>query len=238
MGKISVCIATYNGEKYISEQLSTILPQLSIEDEVIVSDDNSTDRTLEIISGFNDSRISVFLNSKEKGYTSNFENALQHTNGEYIFLSDQDDLWLNDKVSRCILALQDYDLVVSDAIIIDERKDIISDSFFSKRRHYFSFLGNLYKFGYLGCCFAFKNRVLKKALPFPRNRKYCTHDNWIFLIASLHFKTKILTEKLVLYRRHDANVSTGGFVNETSVFFKLKYRVYLIGFLIMSAFKT
>lgn len=119
---ISVCIATYNGEKYIKEQLLSILPQLGKKDEVIISDDHSTDNTLDIVKGLNDNRIKIVMNNREKGYTSNFENALSYAIGDYIFLSDQDDIWMSNKVDYCIAELKEYDLVVSDAILINSKR--------------------------------------------------------------------------------------------------------------------
>ena len=194
---ISVCIATYNGEKYIKEQLLSILPQLGKKDEVIISDDHSTDNTLDIVKGLNDNRIKIVMNNREKGYTSNFENALSYAIGDYIFLSDQDDIWMSNKVDYCIAELKEYDLVVSDAILINSKGEKIDDSFFYKRNVYYTWLGNIFKFGFLGCCMAFKMNVLKKALPFPKKHLYCTHDNWIFLVAQSFYKVKISHEKLI-----------------------------------------
>lgn len=228
---ISVCIATYNGEKYIKEQIDSILPQLSNNDELIISDDNSTDRTIEIIQQINDSRIKIFFN-KEKGYTSNFENALKKVNGDIIFLSDQDDIWTSNKVEVCKNQLNNFDLVVSDCKIINDRNEIISDSYFEIRSVKKTALGNIFKFSYLGCCLAFRSEILKKALPFPSNRELCTHDNWLFLVGSFLFKHKVLKDKLIFYRRHESNVSTGGLISTTSTFFKIKYRIYLCFFLI------
>ena len=88
---ISVCIATYNGEKFIKQQIDSILVQLFDGDELLISDDNSTDRTVEIIKQIADSRIKLFFN-KEKGYTSNFENVLKQVSGDIVFLSDQDEI--------------------------------------------------------------------------------------------------------------------------------------------------
>ena len=95
---ISVCIATYNGEKYIREQLDSILPQLGLDDEVIISDDSSTDNTLKIIEEYNDCRIKIFSNNKFYSPILNFENALKKAQGDFIFLSDQDDIWKSNKV--------------------------------------------------------------------------------------------------------------------------------------------
>ena len=130
---ISVCIATYNGEKYIMDQVSSILPQLSEEDEIIVSDDGSSDKTLEILDSFSDSRIKVFTHIKEanpffKGAksiyaTSNFENALSKCNGDIIFLSDQDDVWYPDKVKTCLDLMNKY---VCHSTYIQHSKNLVT----------------------------------------------------------------------------------------------------------------
>ena len=225
---ISVCIATYNGALYIKEQLNSILPQLSDNDEIIISDDHSTDDTLQIIRSINDKRIKIFINQGEKGYTPNFENALQKALGEYIFLCDQDDIWMENKVSYCINELQSYDFIVSDAVIINSDGQATKDSFYKERIVYKSLIGNIYKFGYLGCCMAFKRNILEKVLPFPHNHQYCTHDNWIFLIAKSFYKSTISNEQLIKYRRNSTNSSTGGFSKSSTLSFKIAYRLYLV----------
>lgn len=105
MGKISVCMATYNEAKYIREQLESILCQLSEDDEIIVSDDGSTDGTIDIIMSYHDNRVKVLHHISSPGSsfvkaTRNFENALLHAHGDYI-LADQDDVWHKNKVSVC-----------------------------------------------------------------------------------------------------------------------------------------
>jgi glycosyltransferase involved in cell wall biosynthesis len=232
---ISVCIATYNGEKYIKEQLFSILEQLGKDDEIIISDDCSTDNTIGIIEKLSDSRIKLFFN-KEKGYTSNFENALKQVTGDIVFISDQDDIWNPNKVRVCLEELKSVDLIVSDCQLINSTNEIISDSYFELRGVKKSSWGNLIKFSYLGCCLAFRSEILKKALPFPSNRQFCTHDNWLFLVGSFLFKHKVLDDKLIYYRRHDGNVSTGGLISATSRWFKIKYRIYLCFFLIKRSF--
>lgn len=233
---ISVCVATFNGEKYIQEQIQSVLPQLSEQDEIIISDDHSSDCTIKVIDDIGDSRIKVFMNQYEKGYVSNFQNALRHAAGEYIFLCDQDDIWLDNKVRHCMDLLQHYDFVVSDAIIINKDKEIISQSFYTERRIFSSLIGNILKFSFLGCCMAFKKDILQKALPFPVQHKYCTHDNWLFLVAKMFYKVKITPEKLILYRRHTSNASNGGFNSQTSLSFKITYRFYLIFHLLKLVF--
>lgn len=225
---ISVCVATYNGEKYIKEQLLSILSQIGLNDEVVVSDDHSNDSTIDIVKSLNDKRVKIIYNEGNRGYTSNFENALKHAKGDYVFISDQDDIWSKYKVDVCMQYFNKYDFIVSNAFIVDGNGTLINDSFFECRKPYKSFLGNIYKFGYLGCCMAFKKEVIRKAIPFPVNRKMCTHDNWLLLVGKMFYKVKILDEQLIYYRRHSNNVSDGGFGNRTTLFFKMKYRLYLL----------
>lgn len=127
---ITVCIATFNGEKYIREQLNSILFQLSLQDEVIVSDDGSTDNTISIIKSFNDKRIKIIDGVYRHSPTLNFENALKEAKGDYIFLADQDDVWKDDKVKICLKWLQHYDCIISDAEVTDENLKITSPSLY------------------------------------------------------------------------------------------------------------
>lgn len=225
---ISVCIATYNGERFIKRQLESIISQLSAEDEIVISDDGSTDGTLDVVKAMSSSLIKIYHNTNEHGYTSNFENALNHATGDYIFLSDQDDIWAPDKVKICMHYLQKYDMVITDAEIVDAEGRIIYPSFFKQRRPYRSFLGNIFKFGYIGCCMCFRRIVLDKALPFPKNYKYSTHDNWLAVVSMLYYSSKVINDKLVLYRRHDKNASNGSVNLHKSICFRLAYRMYLL----------
>lgn len=227
--KISVCIATYNGQKYIREQILSILPQLSVNDEVVISDDSSSDSTLSIIEEINDKRIRIYKNSGEQGYTSNFENALKHSDGDVIFLCDQDDVWANDKVQVMLHDLEKADMVISNATVVDSEMKVLYNSFWSISFPHKSFWGNWLRFGYLGCCMCFKKNLLKKALPFPNNHKYATHDNWLCLVGLLYFKVYYESRCLIFYRRHADNTSSGRVKkSNTSLFFKLSYRVYLL----------
>lgn len=167
---ITVCIATFNGEKYIREQLNSILFQLSLQDEVIVSDDGSIDDTISIIKSFNDNRIKIIDGVHRHSPTLNFENALKEAKGDYIFLADQDDVWKDDKVKNCLKWLQHYDCIISDAEVTDENLNITSPSLYQLMNIKSGRVYNiLYKNGYTGCCMAFTRRVKDAALPFPKD---------------------------------------------------------------------
>ncbi len=203
---ISVCMATYNGAKYIKQQLCSIISQIGEGDEVIISDDGSTDSTLDTIRSMADGRVRIVKGPCRQSPTQNFENALSHAKGDYIFLADQDDVWLPGKVSTCMKWLNRYDCVVSDAEMADESLRVIEKSYYSVHhtkpgRWYNLFVKN----GYMGCCMAFTRRVLDAALPFPNG--IAMHDLWIGNVAAFRFSARFIGEALVTYRCHGGNVS-------------------------------
>lgn len=224
--KISVCLATYNGEKYIKEQLNSILPQLSIDDEIIISDDNSTDSTLGIIEGLKNDKIKIFTNKLGKGYSKNFENAINQASGDVIFLSDQDDIWMEDKVKKMLAGLDKSHLVISDALISDVNLNPTLGSHFKLHNVKTGFLHNWIQTRYIGACMAFKKEILKKILPFPSNQKLCAHDYWIANVGEFYYTVFLINEPLIKYRRHDSNASTGGNKSDNSLSHKIKVRLY------------
>lgn len=241
---ISVCIATFNGEVYIREQLDSILIQLGQNDEVIISDDLSTDTTLDIVRDYKDPRIKILSTNKRLGTVLNFEQALASSQGEIIFLCDQDDIWELNKVSKSLIELETCDLLVSDCFIIDSRNTIICNSYFLKRNSGPGLLKNIYKNTYLGCCMVFRRKILKFALPFPSQVNM--HDEWIGLIAQVFFHIKFTSEKLIRYRRHGKNASPelnkSCFSWQKRIWIRLYKLAHLIWryllFLIHSSFKT
>jgi len=224
---ISVCIATYNGEKYIKEQLDSILSQLNINDEIIISDDHSTDRTLDLIRKFEDPRIKIFLNTNQKGYSKNFENAIRRTSGDIIFICDQDDVWMKNKVDVMLKALLNAPLAMHNASIVDENLSSINGSSHFDLYHVKKgFLKNFLKTRYIGACMAFKKEILQKALPFPANQKLCAYDYWLTLIAEYYYKVELVPQQLIKYRRHGNNASTGGVKSKNSFGKKINMRIY------------
>ena len=222
---ISVCMPTYNGEKYIKEQLDSILSQISVDDEVIISDDSSTDKTLEIIKSYNDFRLKVLENNHFKSPIFNLENALKQAKGDYIFLADQDDVWYPNKVEKLLLCLTDYDCVVSDATVVNSDMTVIHESFMAINHSRKGFVNNLIKNGFLGCCMAFSSSLLKIVLPFPKNIPM--HDSWIGLNATLKGKVLFLDEPLIYYRRHESNASCSSEKSKNTLSTKIKHRYNL-----------
>ena len=206
MKKISVAMATYNGEKYIKEQIESILVCLGNEDELIISDDESTDSTLNIIKSFNDKRIHL-INGPKKGIKQNFANAIENTSGEYIFLADQDDIWNENKVKDVVKCFEKEKctLVVHDAEIVDEKLNVIKDSYYKYRNSGKGIIKNIYKNTYIGCCMAFSKEIKKYILPIPNDIEM--HDQWIGVLNDKYGKTYFLEEKLIKYRRHSLNNS-------------------------------
>lgn len=206
---ISVCMATYNGERYIRQQLDSILSNLSKEDELIISDDGSTDATVSIINKYmiKDHRIRLVMGPK-RGLVANFENALRYAKGQYIFLSDQDDIWSDNKVSVVMRYLKksSVTMVVHDCNIIDEEGNVIDSSFFGLRNSASGFMHNLIKNSYIGCCMAFKRDLLDVALPIPPDIPW--HDEWLGLINEIIGETIFIPNILFSYRRHKDNVSS------------------------------
>ena len=197
---ISVCVATYNGAEYIEAQLQSILAQLSKKDEVIVSDDGSTDGTLDIIRGLHDKRIRI-LEQPHVGVTRNFYAALDEAKGEYIFLADQDDVWLENKVSRCVECLRKYDLVVTDAKVTDAALKVVEESLFAVLKSREGLWKNWFACTFYGATMAFSRSVLEAARPYP-SVKTIAHDWWIGMVAEMTGKVCFLPEAYVLYRRH------------------------------------
>jgi glycosyltransferase involved in cell wall biosynthesis len=220
---ISVCIPTFNGERFIVQQLDSILIQLLPDDEIIISDDSSTDRTTDIIKAYNDHRIRLIENCKFKSPVFNLENALKLAKGDYIFLSDQDDIWHKDKVKIVLGYLTKYNVVVSDCNLINEEGIETNSSFFTLNNSKAGLMHNFIKNSYLGCCMAFDRKILKSVLPFPQH--IAMHDIWIGLISELTGKPVFIPEKLVSYRRHSLNFSPTSEASKFSIWYKINYRL-------------
>ena len=222
--KISVCMATHNGAPYLKEQIDSILLQLKENDELVISDDGSTDDTLEILQTYHH-RIKILPPQKFDNPIKNFEYALDHCQGDLIFLADQDDIWYPEKMQAMTEALHDCELVVCDCRLVDQDLNVIAPSFFEMNRSGQGLINNFIKSSFVGCCMAFHRKVLLKAIPFPD--QIFMHDQWIGLIAQKYFKVTFIPQILVDHRRHSKNFSTTGSVSKNSLGKKLISRVKL-----------
>lgn len=208
---ISVCMAAFNGERYITAQLLSIQSQLAPGDEVIVVDDASTDGTRDCVRALGDDRIRLIEHSQNLGVARTFENAIREASGEILFLSDQDDLWVAKKIAVMLRAFQLFpavEVAVSDAALIDENGALLGKSYYAQRGKFrSSVLANILRCSYLGCTMAFRSRIRAKILPLPTGVDVL-HDLWIGAVNSLSGgKTLYLDHPLVLYRRHEGNAT-------------------------------
>ncbi len=218
---ISVAMATYNGEKYIKEQIDSILLNLKEMDELIISDDGSVDKTLDIIKSYDDGRVRI-VKGPRSGVKQNFANAIKNCNGKYIFLSDQDDIWEKNKVEKVLEVFEKKgcSLVIHDCVVIDNQYKILYDSFFKIRNSKKGVLKNIWKNSYIGCCMCFEGVLKDIVLPIPNNIEM--HDQWIGVLAEKRGNGCIfINDKLIQYRRHDENVSE---MKHHSIFIMLKNR--------------
>jgi len=237
---ISVCMATFNGEKYLKRQLDTILQQLGRDDELVISDDSSNDRTVDIIKSYGDRRIVLLEENHFNSPVFNMQNALKRAQGDYLFLADQDDVWLPGRVEKAVEQLQNYDLVVCNAFIVDENEKIIHESYFDWKGSAPGFFRNLKKNSFIGCSLAFNRKILNAALPFPK--KISMHDVWIGLVAECTGKVLFLNERLMYYRRHDDNFTasvhkTDDRLSDFSLSYKIRYRLLLFFYVMKRCLK-
>lgn len=206
---ISVCMATYNGSRYIERQLRSILCQLAQADEVILVDDHSSDATLDVVEKVGDRRIKIYRNEFNEGVIRTFERAIKLASGDIIFLSDQDDIWYPEKVKEFMEIFDscpDVTLVLSDAKIINDVDEVVAESFFKGLGKFSPGIWhNITKNKYMGCTMAFRRSMVDKLLPFPEGIPM--HDVWIGCINSMYGTPYFLDMPVMAYRRHSYNAS-------------------------------
>lgn len=224
---ISIAVASYNGEKYIREQLDSILNQTIQDFEVVVCDDASTDRTWSILEEYKekDKRFRIYKNEVNLGFKKNFEKAISLCKGNYIALSDQDDIWTNNHLEVLSNLIGDDFLACGNSQIVDsngidkgydlkqlERFEIIPQNNLDLL-YRILFFGNPFQ----GACMLVKKQFLDKALPIPENVGY--HDAWFSAMATIQNGFKYTTEIINKYRQHETNV-TSYFNKEKNIILK------------------
>lgn len=208
--KVSIAMAVYNGIKYIREQVDSILCQLSLADELVISIDPSSDGTEEYLreTYINDSRVILTKNPSTSGVVHNFQNALSKTTGDIIFYSDQDDIWDKNKIELVLkeFANPEVSVVFHDCRLIDGENNVIGQSTFDLRGGpRCSVLGNLYRLSYIGCAMAFRAKYKSLILPIPTI--YRSHDWWTGCICGCYGKMIAINKQLISHRIHAGNVT-------------------------------
>ena len=215
MEQIDILLATYNGEKYLKEQIDSILNQTYKNIRLVISDDCSKDSTRKILKEYEtDERVEIHYQNNNQGYVKNFEYLLKQVTSDFYMLSDQDDVWLPEKIEKTYYTLleKNADLVFGDLEVVNENLKTIYPSFnkfmlLDRRiRKYI----DSYRLNYLyncitGCTVMAKKNMIKKILPFPSKSKYVAHDHWMGIIISLNGKVAYMPEKYIKYRQHGNN---------------------------------
>jgi len=228
MMKTSVALVTYNSEKYLREQIDTILTNLQTGDEIVVSDDGSSDSTLAILNEYSlkDHRVRIFQ-IPHSGCNANYENAISHCTGDVIFLSDDDNVWMNGKVAKVLKAFEDHPevwFIQHDCLVGDSSLKVISDSYYRDRKAKPGLFRNIMKTSYGGSLIAFRKELTKRILPFPKKMPFF-YDEWIGLEATKHGKVLFIADKLSIWRRHEGSASTGYISPDGQVVAKKKKKI-------------
>lgn len=209
MPLVSIAVCTYNGEKYLQEQLDSLLHQTHTNIEIIIVDDGSKDSTMTILNEYktNDNRIKIFQNEENLGFVQNFSKAISLCSGDYIALADQDDIWAKDKIEKFLANIGSNILIYSDAILMDEYGYPLDQQLIRPERILLS--GKPNKAFFFGNCISgntlmFKRELVPYLLPIP-NVSY--HDIWIAFVASSIGTIDFTEEPLTYYRRHNEQIT-------------------------------
>lgn len=221
MIRASVAMAVYNGEKYICQQIDSIINMMALNDELIISYDISTDNTLQIIKNYekNDSRIHVVYDSGHS-VEENFNNAVANCRGKYIFLADQDDIWINEKLNVMVEFFKNHTdcvVLISDAYITDGSLSN-NERIFSRLNTSPSPVRNIIRGTYLGCQMAFDSRIKNYVWPVSVNPAL-PHDLWLGVFGSFYGDVELLNMPLIVHRIHDGNYSKSSKMNIIGVIF-------------------
>jgi glycosyltransferase involved in cell wall biosynthesis len=237
---ISVCMATYNGARYVHEQVASILPQLGPSDELVVVDDCSRDETTRVLRAVADPRVRIHLNESNRGVVASFEIAMLMARNEVLMLADQDDVWLEGRVQALVAALQSSGALVvsSNSSFMDADGAPIRFDFPRLRaedsaRHWRNiariFAGNA---PYWGCAMALRRSMLGLVLPMPRWVE--SHDLWIAAASNL-IGSNVHVERDTLRRRvHGSNAS----IVSRSLWLKLRSRVIFARSMLVLAWRA
>ena len=230
MNRVSICMATYNGELYVRPQILSILAQMNANDELVIVDDHSNDGTVSILSIINDSRIRFFQNEKNIGHVQSFAKAISLALNPIILMADQDDIWIKDRLKIMHDSLCDNGvlLVSTNSIFIDASgnpiKPLHSGLRIEDSRRYAKNIVNIFfgKAFYDGCAMCINREILDYILPIPRYVE--SHDLWIAMAANIAKSNSHLSIATLQRRVHGGNASVG----KRSFFKKIWSRVVFV----------
>lgn len=212
---ISVVMCTYNGAKYLKEQIDSILQQTMADFELVVCDDCSNDGTWEILQDYASSndKIRVCRNERNLGFLKNYEKALGLASGEYVAMSDQDDIWMPNHLEVLVNLLGDRTIACGNSLLVDENGDSLGMTL--KEQEDLTVVSDnpmdvalsimVYRNPFQGAAMLFRRSFLEKALPIPEGVKY--HDSWFAALACFMNGISYTDEVVLHYRMHGSNVS-------------------------------
>lgn len=212
---VSVCMATYNGEAYLREQVDSILAELEPQDEVIIVDDASTDGTAALLAAIEDQRVRVFLREHNRGYVRTFEEAISRATGDVLMLADQDDVWIPGRRDLFLQALEHGAVAASNLVLLGTDAPLpppvpgiswrLSASQSSHVvRNELRILAGIAP--YFGCAMALRRDVVDRILPFPGFLTE-SHDLWIATFANTHRTMQHIDQPTIRRRIHEDNAS-------------------------------
>lgn len=222
--RISFILASFNGATYIEEQLDSILASLGANDEVIVSDDGSTDRTVERVRRIGDPRIRLITGGERLGYQDNFARAFAASKGAFIFFSDQDDICLPARVPLSLAQLAHSECVCGDATVVDETLSPLHESHFRNRKARFSAASIFFRPSVIGATMACRRTFVEAFLPFPQG---VPHDMWLSIQAARRGSLAVVGEPFILYRRHATVVSATASASNRAIWLRIRERLLL-----------
>lgn len=205
-------MTTYNGSKYIKEQLDSILDQSFADYELIICDDCSSDDTQLILKKYSkkDSRIKIIFNETNIGFIKNFEQAIKLCTGDYIAFSDQDDIWKKNHLQELVDNIKDNLMICSDSLLFNDKgticsmKESLTLDFIPEQQDMFYYL--LFNNFVQGSTSLVKKELFNYVNEFYNNQVFF-HDHWLALYAAYLNKLVYLDKQLLLYRQHESNVT-------------------------------
>ncbi len=212
---VSVCMATYNGQRWLPEQLSSILTELDVDDEVVIVDDASTDDTVQVATSFDDPRVRVVRQATNRGYVRTFEHALTLARRDIVFLSDQDDVWVPGRRDALIAALEGAEVAAGELLLHPDGRPLPHP--ITRRPWRLGAPGRGHRLArqlriwmgtapYFGCAMAVRRPYLDVALPFPAFLTE-SHDLWLATLSNAGGVLSHATTPTVLRRLHESNTS-------------------------------